>query len=489
MKEERVKEKAFLSIFLVLTLLAVGLIALAEKGGVGVPVFIGASPFNTGEIGISSLVELLREKYGSVYVITNLNELDSIRASDKCLFAVISPEIPYTTSDSSRIASYLARCAHPLFLIADENSTSNNLLRTIGAQLEIPTIVTYTPGKGLGVVVYVPEKEEYLPAYPLSVFYVNNTRYSLYLDIASYIIIHGGSYTIFGEYTVDTKKYPSGVIAYSNITFGEQAKEVVAYVLSDGSIFLNQVIDRNETYRSFALALFQSMCGEGGCTIIFDGSRYTPIPLTDLKNNLASITPLYVSFPSLLGMIIANLIHPSTWLPPLIDYSNKVFAEILGNHLVTSILALLFAVLAFVYISRQEVFVSDKPMSEEKLVEVAYAENILEEIEKGKLKLGREDFKSLYEIVDSVMQSVYGLSLRDEELERRLSLLLGDEKARRYLESMNKLYDKAVGLRRTPIVLSWSRVVAKYVRESEEVLLKVGASLLRVEVLEKLARS
>jgi hypothetical protein len=128
-------------------------------------------------------------------------------------------------------------------------------------------------------------------------------------------------------------------------------------------------------------------------------------------------------------------------------------------------------------------------MSEEKLVEVAYAENILEEIEKGKLKLGREDFKSLYEIVDSVMRDVYGLSLRDEELERRLSLLLGDEKARRYLESMNKLYDKAVGLRRTPIVLSWSRVVAKYVRESEEVLSKVGASLLRVEVLEKLARS
>jgi hypothetical protein len=87
------------------------------------------------------------------------------------------------------------------------------------------------------------------------------------------------------------------------------------------------------------------------------------------------------------------------------------------------------------------------------------------------------------------MQSVYGLRLRDEELERRLSLLLGDEKARRYLESMNKLYDKAVGLRRTPIVLSWSRVVTKYVRESEEVLSKVGVSLMRVEIVEKLARS
>ena len=489
MKEERVKEKAFLSIFLVLTLLAVGLIALAEKGGVGVPVFIGASPFNTGEIGTSSLVELLREKYGSVYVIASLNELDGIRASDKCLFVAISPETPYTTSDSNRIASYLARCNHPLILIADENSTSNNLLRAVGAQLEVATVVTSTPSKELGVAVYAPEEGVYLPAHPLSVFYVNNTRYSLYLDIASYIVIHGGSYTIFGEYTVHAKKYPSGVIAYSNITFGGQAREVVGYVLSDGSIFLNQVIDRNETYRSFALALFQSMCGEGGCTIIFDGSRYSPLPLSNLKNNLNSITPLYLSFPSLLGMVIANLIHPSTWLPPLLDYSNKVFAEMLGNHLVSSTLALLFALLAFAYVSRREVFVSDKPMSEEKLVEVAYAGNILKEIEKGKLKLGREDFKSLYEIVDSVMRDVYGLSLRDKELERRLSLLLGDEKARRYLKSMNKLYDKAVGLSRTPIVLSWSRVVTKYIRDSEEVLSKVGASLMRVEVVEKLARS
>ncbi len=127
-------------------------------------------------------------------------------------------------------------------------------------------------------------------------------------------------------------------------------------------------------------------------------------------------------------------------------------------------------------------------MGEERLVEVAYAVNIREEIVRGKLKLGKEDFKSLYELVDQAMLSVYGLGLKDADLVKRLSEVLGPENARRYVDAMNKLYGKATGARRTPVVLSWHRTVLKYARESDEVLSKIGVSLMKVEVLEKIAR-
>ncbi|WP_048163038.1 DUF4350 domain-containing protein [Thermogladius calderae] len=488
MSEWRVRVRSTLSIFLILSLVAIGLISLAEKGGPGLPVFKGAAPFNTGEIGTSSLVEMLRERYGSVYVITNLSELANLPLSGSCLFVTVSPERPYTEAESNEILSSLARCRDIKLLIADENTTSNALLKAAGAPLRVAEVVVLVQQSGLLRLVYDPSTRQYLPPYPVSRFNVAGKVYDVVLDIASYINVSGGNATVFGEYYVGNKTLVSGAVAWSSISLDGQKRDVETVVLSDGSVFLNQVIDRNETYRQFALDLFQSICGTGGCQIVFDASRYTPIPLTDIMNDINGITPLYVSFPTLLGMIIANLIHPSTWFAPLLDYSNSLLKEALQNQLVASVFSVLLALLAFVYFSRGESFIRDRPMGEERLVEVAYAANIREEIVRGKLKLGKEDFKSLYELVDQVMLSVYGLGLKDADLVKRLSEVTGPEKARRYVDAMNKLYGKATGARRTPIVLSWHRTVLKYARESDEVLSKIGVSLMRVEVLEKIAR-
>ncbi|WP_440059143.1 hypothetical protein ACSU1N_04980 [Thermogladius sp. 4427co] len=487
MIERKLSEKSLVSLFILGLLVLIALIGAAEKNPPGLGVYVGASPLNNGYIGTSSLVTML-EGFGKVYVVTDLNSLNNIPGQEYCLFIDISPEQPYSVSDARLVAQFLARCSHPYIIIADENSTSNYILGSLGIDARImeTTVFNITVQPGLGEeVVYIPATKEFIPPHPVASITIGNKTFALTLDIASYITA-GRGVQILGNYSVGNRTYIAAVRSEGRVSYDNVSKTVIAYIFSDGSIFLNQVIEYNASYREFATTLLRQVCQQN-CMIVVDNSRYRLISLSSIRNPLILI-PTYLSVSELLGLMIANIIHPSTWLPVVVKYTNDLLSEVVSSKYLGSLVASIIALIALLALARTERPVRDKPLQEVVTAEVGYARDIRDAILSGRLKLSSEDFKKLYEIVDNIMLSTYGRSLRDPTLERILSAVVESRRARKYLNSMNRLYSRSTGASMWPIVLSWNRTTRKYLRETEEILSRIGYSLLKMEVLTKITR-
>lgn len=133
---ENEKAVAAVTMSTILALAAIGLTVLAGKGSPQTQDFIGASPFNTGPIGVLKFVEMIRAGYPSTYVVASIREMDNLlRGGGKCLYIAILPEIGYNNSDVAIILNNLKECGNVSALIADESIYSNNLLEGLGSGL------------------------------------------------------------------------------------------------------------------------------------------------------------------------------------------------------------------------------------------------------------------------------------------------------------------------------------------------------------------
>ncbi len=443
------------------------LIALLEKGPPVAYVFSGASPASPMSFGTYEFYLLIRERYQTTAVF-RLNDL-KLPSNSRCVYVLISPDIPYTFEEGKYVAKTLSQCLSYAVLIADEWGTSNNVLTALNSSVRVKGNIVLDMAR---------------TPYPQAQMRVvgKNESYKITLDIASEVsggipagVVFNGY--VVGDYAQLIKRDVIYVAAY------ELFKDNTIYVVGDGSIFLNQVLtsEKGGQYREFALSVINGLCGnQPNCYVVFDGSHHSGVKASELLDKPYLIsnyvrTPqdlLYVVTP-----VISLLLHPTFWLPPLVSLLNGVTNFVLTNRLYYPIV--LFSVIALTYflIRRRFPLTLDSRLSEQVEVELFATSDIRNAILAGKVKLGKEDFIRLYDMVNSVLINVAGVELSDEKALQLLSKAVGSEASLKYFKEMNKLYVKAKKRKLLPIVLSWDRRVRKLIRWSEEVLKALGTSL------------
>lgn len=469
---KRLREVRVLSVIGMLTLILIGLIALAESRAPQLYVFRGASPFNDGYIGTMEFVKLIRSRYPYVYTIASIRGLEHTQNADRCLYIVISPEIGYSTNESIYIISkLLSKCNTLSFLIADENTTSNNILLMLNSSIYIQGVAIYSDAYGF-----------YPPAY-IDLRLVGSgssaDMYRVYLDIASPIILRDGRALVFGR-TVDGYN----IASYERISIG--GKNVSIVVIGDGSIFLNQVLRSNiSVYRSLAMGLVDILCSyDYTCSIIVDGSHYKAIAPQEISFRSISSLSIYQDPITIALNTILRALHPSTWFVDIVELINNFINSIRNNLLLSIAISFLLMVIAYEAIIGIEMISGDERISEVRETEVFVFRDLRESIARGRYRLTKHDFINLFEMVNSVFISTIGIELCSDGALQYVSKLVGTKNGRKYIDRMCRGYRKALrgGLR--PFIFSWNRFTIKMIRESENILNSMGYALTKEKGVE-----
>ena len=457
------RKLSLVSVAVTAMLIFIAIIALMEKGPPYPYMFRGASPANVGILGTYGFLQQLKQRYPATIAVFSIENLHIPKNVDHCLYISISPELEYSANDVRKIVAELLKCRRPALLIADETTISNTLIKAVGSSIRI-----------LGYIVLDPD--DYRP-YPRALFVIDNVRANLTLDIAS--AVQGGD-KVLGMVLKALLYTPRGIVEAVNVSIAvyEEVERVRIVVLGDGSIFLNQVLSSSvgREYLRILITLVDTLCeNDRNCFIVVDGSRYRGISVVEVLRNPYAIDPHELVLASLL--LIATLLHPSTWFPPLVRALNSIVNQILMVREAATILTLLLIAISYRFARVGLYHERDTKLREQQEIEVFFTADIRNAIIRGRYRLDENDFLRLYEIVDTVLKSVTGYGLEDPQLVDVLSRSVDRSRVVQYVDRMNRLRRKVVDRRFLPIVISWHRTTLKMVRESEYILRAVGTSL------------
>jgi len=440
----------------------------------------GASPANTGWDGTSGLMSMLKSRGYRVYAVTDwCSVADSLNGLNSPVIAVfISPEEPYSSGEVRCVSDVLRwsirKYGNASLLIADEGPYTDSILQALNVSVLVHYGVILKSVKG--------------DPYPLALLKVpggpNAGTYRLFLDYAAKLDVSDGA-----------------VVAGRTLRGDPVAAYVVrrgfkAYVISDGSVFINEVFGLSNAqynYSGFAAALFAWLGRPGRYVVLMESGKYVP-PVNNLPNLI--VRALESVGAGALSAVV-TLLHPMVWFPLLHTIVLMVDNELralLASSVFARLASLAVGTLATIFLMRMAVsfgkIEKDKALPQVSEVQVMVDTPVRREIIGKKLKLGKNDFAALYELVDSVLKKSVGKGLRDPGITQVLSSISGIDVRRveKYVRDMNRLYVKATrgGLR--PLVLSWNRKVRSLIRESDDLLSRLGAALTRGEGVEKALR-
>ncbi len=474
-----------------LALLIASLIAVVELGPPSVGVPVGASPLSTGKLGTSKLLYMLRERFEDVRVVRDwITANNSVEVCDKLLIVVVSPEKPFTEKDLDSIKSLSKKCNTTLLFIADETGHSNTILEGLGFSVRVDSRLLLKLSQA-----QILENASYF----LKAFFNYPGGYSdeLYLDKASFIesanessedtlilgVTPSREVVLVDDGTVRAVSELSGSSEVIPVAVLETLDQCKALVISDGSILTNQVLEDETWGRRYVRLLSESIdlliSGSGSVLVLVDSTKYEYV---DPARLLSSNPQLYADPLILTSYVLVRLIHPSTWLPPLIEYINDISSKLFSIGTLALVAAAVFFGIVIVATILQKAPEGVKDQAMERVVSRDYftLADLREEILAGRVGLGKEDFITLYEIVNEVFKDVVGVPLSDERLINVLtSRGLDPVKARRFWKRMNGAYSKARKRFGFSPVIMWGRLVKKSIAECEEVLNAVGTSLLK----------
>ena len=496
---EKLKKSSFITLTLLTLILLVGLVALVEKGPIMPGIPVGASPLSPLSLGTLELVYMLRRNY-TVQVITEHNLLN-YTSGLVCVFTTISPEKPFTLEESIEIVKTLkTKCLKLKLLVADESTNSNNILIAVNSTIRIsgdrilfehlPLLLTSQPKNYTITLITNTTSRVFEPGafYPPALIHVFNDH-TLILDKAS--SVSGGESIGYILASKSSEVYllnPSGIgvrvpLEERNITIAsrELVSGVEVLVIGDGSLFLNQVLLSNRTeYRLFVEELFRYLCEESSkCTIIIDATHYAVLALSSdealmylaeqvTHGDMRSL--LYI-----IALIAPILIHPATWLPPLVSIISSGYEKLVEFPLVNMLILVTLTLIIYNTLSQHRISVRDKPLREQVEEELGVFAELKKHVFTRTARLTAQDYTSIYSVLDSLVQLVWGLRFENPEIIDKLSALLGDRvRAEKTWYWIRKLYLKASGRSRFPVVLFWSRAVRKIVDIVEEISNKLS---------------
>jgi hypothetical protein len=472
----------------------IGLIALVEKGPLVPGIPVGASPLSPLPLGTMWLVNTLRSNY-TVQVILDYSTLHSV-SGETCVFVVISPEKPYTLEESLKIINTLrSRCKRLKLLIADEEPTSNKLLEAVNSTIKIMgnricvEIVKRTLfiDEFYRVSIYITYSYS-LSCYPKAVIRIAG-NHTLVLDKAS--TVQGGIMVGYisrePEYLEVLLVEPSGdfklidpLKEHVPIAAREAVGDIEVVVIGDGSIFLNQVLSSNKSeYRVFISDLFSHLCSDtASCLVLFDATHYTTLSLTgrEALEYIFSQVPRgdVVSLLYAASLIIPLILHPSTWLPPLVQLATQTYINVLQRPLAKEALIAIVSLFVLDSLLKNRISTRDRPLKEQVEEEVGVFKEIKRGVIRGEVRLGREDFVDIYRVLDDLSLMVWGVHFNDSRALEELSKLLGDYKrARKIWLRAIKVYNKALERKPFPIVVSWRREIERLIDLTDELIAKL----------------
>ncbi len=452
---------------LILALATIGLIALLERGPPQILTAPGAYPGNNGPLGTSTLYQKLKENY-TVIPVTSWGYVRYLLSSCNAsvVIIIISPETPYTLEDVDSINHLRRSCWKLSFFIADEGGESNTILSSIGSQVRIS-----------GTII-----QPYILVASLDTPWGWSGK--VLLDKASPITLK-----LYSD-----KAKPIGFVESTGtpIAYYEDVDGVEVVVVGDGSMFLNQVI--NSRIGGYSLSFIKStisyLCGAfNDCIVLMEASKYIGLdPVEVLKDgdgrvlSLLSMVDLVVSF-------LAKILHPSTWLPPLlnlINYAVRSFVEI--NPYFRGLIVVIGAILVVLMIPRER---RVRDVILEDVAEIdwyGFGEFRRHLVSMG-AKITKQDFITLYNMVNVILKTLTGSTLDDPQLPQVLEAVgVSRSEAESFRNFMVKYYRRATGKTIWPPIVLWGRVTRKAIMLCERVLEPLGASMIRPSKLELVLR-
>jgi len=209
---------------------------------------VGASPRNLDPEGTSSLVEVLASLGYEVVVVESWStaKLDRV----PCLIVVISPELPYGSSDVEALAKLVDLGTS--LVVADEGRYSNELLRGLGIPVQISGNLVRVGGS-----------------------YVFQVRTSLGNQSFDLVYAYASSLEV-AEESVEVLSEVGGLPLVASYRRGNST----VVVIGDGTPFTNALLNpRNILNPSYAFltSLLRSLCSSGGLVAV-EGSKYRAEP-------------------------------------------------------------------------------------------------------------------------------------------------------------------------------------------------------------------
>ncbi len=454
-KSDKPQKLPMVSKSIILILLLIGFIAMIEYGPPAIPLVEGPSPFNSGSLGSSKLAQILASEGYNVVPVTNWTRTaNTLKSCNNILIIIISPEIPYSTMDLTSIKSIMSTCSNTSFIIADEGPYANAILSMIGSRNQIVSSKRILEPTG--------------DPYPYATLKTPSSYvYYLRLDKAAPLDVKDGEIMGISE--------GLPVAAYQILNKSK------VYILGDGSIFLNQVLELPDNvslpYRNFIVRLVNDLVVPGS-TVLIEASKYiaTSNPQELMMQNGLNI----LNDPELFLLLLSRIIHPRFWAPLLFNIMNTYLKNLLSSELIKIIIVVIMIFIGYNIISRNiGKSVYDTKLEDTSEIDVIVDTQIRRALLNKKIKLTKNDFIALYEVMDQVIGKTVGVKMNEIDNVIKIFIANGiDEKvARQYVNDMNRLYIKITKKKIRPIVLSWNRKISKMIKLSEMVLNKFGSTL------------
>lgn len=492
------KVEVLVPTLMIVALVIASLITVVEEGPPRLGLPVGASPLNTGKLGTTKMLSIIKSKFTNVRVVRDWRVVnETMNSCDEVLIVTVSPEKPFTTEELNSIDSLIRKCSAVSFLIADETGNTNALLERAGLNSRIDGRILLQASSNItSIMKESPSNVNISMNYFVEALfnYPNGYTDKLYLDKASFIQVKPGetNVSILGvttNYVIITQSGSSGLeetyIDYymqrAIIAALERSSRFKALIISDGSIFTNQVLSNEVWGLKYERLLRESLnllTNNTSAIVLVDSSKYEYFDMSSNPALLAYADPLELSLYTIL-----KLIHPASWFTPLVSYVNTVisrFLDSLGLPLLVFLTLILGALLTAQLMKSSPEIMEDRPIEETKSREFVIFSSLANEVISGRVSLGKQDFIELYEIVDEILKSSVGAPLNSKEVVNILvSRGVDPKKAKKFWSSMNKTYSKAKKKFGFPPILMWGRKVKKSIVICEEILNVLGTSLLR----------
>ena len=449
-------KEVLVSGLLILALTTIGVIALLERGPPQVMTAPGAYPGNSGPLGTSVLYQELKKNY-TVIPVTSWGYVRQALSlcNVSAVILIVSPETPYADGDLESIGYLRSSCAKFSLIVADEGVESNKVLENVGSNLRVSGVILQ----------------------PHSLVANMSTPWGwsgrILLDKASAVYPTQPSNDVEPIGFVEVLETP--IAYYENI----EGVEVV--VIGDGSLFLNQVLESNigEYSLSFLKSTISHMCGATGeCVVLMEASKYVGLdPIEVLRSGDRELVRL-LNIVDVMLSLLAKILHPSVWLPPLlslVDYSIRSLIEL--NPYFKGFIAVVAAIILSLMVPRER-RVKDAPLEDVTEVDwYGFGEFRRHLLSRG-AKITKQDFITLYNMVNSTIKNLTGSSLEDPQLPQVLEMLgINLVEAVRFKDFMVKYYRRATGRTIWPPVVLWGRVTRKAILLSEKILEPLGVSM------------
>jgi hypothetical protein len=453
---------------LLLALAVIGLVALLEKGPLHILTAPGAYPGNNGPLGTSILYQKLRENYTVIPVTSWSYIRQTLNPCNLSVVAIIvSPETSYTDEDLESINYLKGSCRKFSLLIADEGVESNRVLESIGSKVRISGAIL----------------QPYTLVANLSTPWGWSGR--VLLDKASRVNVVQPSGDAIPIGFVEILATSVAVAYYENVN----GVEVV--VVGDGSIFLNQVLDSNigEYPLSFIRSTVSHLCGElGNCVVLMEASKYMGLdPVEVLRSGDKRVLGL-LNMIDLVLSLIAKLVHPSTWLPPLLNIVNHSIRSLIElNPYFKGLIIVVGAIIVMLVVPRER-RVKDSMLEDVAEIDWYGFGEFRRHLVSHGAKLTKQDFITLYDMVNTILRSTTGSTLEDPQLPSVLEAIgVSRGEAEAFRGFMVKYYRRATGKTLWPPLVMWGRITRKAIMMCEKILEPLGASITRPSKLELIA--